>query len=322
MVGRCTAAFDSYPNIIVTNVKLQAWGVMTTICFCPDSNVIYTTSGIKRGELLRFDAKSRQGAPYLSGISAEGVAFSRDGGWVAYVKFPQGELWRSRRDGSEALQLTTRPIMAAYGPKWSPDGKQIAFSGYQPIAGWQLYIVSANGSAPQPLADSANGMEPSWSPDGDRLLFGVTSFAGEGKTRLMDLRTHEVSDFPGSKGFISPHWLPDGHYLAAMSQPDSRLMLFDFRTGKWLEWVASGNHGWPNWSQDSKSVYFLDLGAHQGVFRIGLNEQTPRKVVSLDGFRFAGAMGAWLSLTPNDEPLILRDIGGGTEIYALHWDVR
>jgi hypothetical protein len=34
MVGRCTAAFDSYPNIIVTIVKLQAWGVMTAICFC------------------------------------------------------------------------------------------------------------------------------------------------------------------------------------------------------------------------------------------------------------------------------------------------
>ena len=53
-----------------------------------------------------------------------------------------------------------------------------------------------------------------------------------------------------------------------------------------------------------------------------LNERTPRKVVSLDGFRFAGAMGAWLSLTLNDEPLILRDVGGGTEIYALHWDAR
>jgi hypothetical protein len=25
MVGRCTAAFDSYPNIIVTIVKLQAY---------------------------------------------------------------------------------------------------------------------------------------------------------------------------------------------------------------------------------------------------------------------------------------------------------
>jgi len=288
----------------------------------PGSNVIYTTSSVKHGELLRFDGKSRQGAPYLSGISAEGVAFSRDGAWVAYVKFPQGELWRSRTDGSEALQLTAYPIIVTYGPKWSPDGKQIAFSGYQRILGWQLYMVSANGSAPQPLADSANGRDPSWSPDGDTLLFGVTSFASDGRIRRMNLRTHEVSDFPGSKGFVSPHWSPDGHYLSAMSQPDSKLMLFDFRTGKWLAWVASSNQGWPDWSQDSKSVYFLDLGANPGVFRIGLNEQTPRKVVSLDGFRFAGAMGAWFSLTPNDEPLILRDVGGGTEIYALHWDAR
>jgi Tol biopolymer transport system component len=183
-------------------------------------------------------------------------------------------------------------------------------------------MVSANGSAPQPLADSANGMDPSWSPNGDTLLFGVTSFASDGKIRRMNLRTHEVSDFPGSKGFISPHWSPDGHYLAAMSRPDSKLMLFDFRTGKWLAWVASSNQGWPDWSQDSKSVYFLDLGTRPGVFRVALNEYTPRRVLSLDGFRLAGAMGAWFSLTPNDEPLILRNVGGGTEIYALHWDAR
>jgi Tol biopolymer transport system component/DNA-binding winged helix-turn-helix (wHTH) protein len=288
----------------------------------PDSNVIYTTSSVKHGELLRFDGKSRQGAPYLSGISAEGVAFSRDGAWVAYVKFPEGELWRSRTDGSEALELTTHPIVTTYGPKWSPDGKQIAFSGYQRILGWQLYMVSANGSAPQPLADSANGRDPSWSPDGDTLLFGVTSFGSDGKIRRMNLRTHEVSDFPGSKGFFAPHWSPDGHYLAAMSQPDSKLMVFDFSTGKWLEWVASGNNGWPDWSQDSKSVYFLDLGTRPGVFRVALNEYTPRRVVSLDGFRLAGAKGAWFSLTPNDEPLILRNVGGGTEIYGLHWDTR
>jgi putative ABC transport system permease protein len=34
MVGRCTAAFDSYPNIIVTIVKLQAYGVMAAVCVC------------------------------------------------------------------------------------------------------------------------------------------------------------------------------------------------------------------------------------------------------------------------------------------------
>jgi len=76
------------------------------------------------------------------------------------------------------------------------------------------------------------------------------------------------------------------------------------------------------WSQDSKSVYFLDLGTHPDVFRVASNEHASHRVVGLDGFRFAGAMGAWLSLTPNDEPLVLRDVGGETEIYALHWDAR
>jgi hypothetical protein len=27
-----------------------------------------------------------------------------------------------------------------------------------------------------------------------------------------------------------------------------------------------------------------------------------------------------MSLLPNDEPLLLHDVGGGTEIYALFWD--
>jgi len=31
---------------------------------------------------------------------------------MAYVKYPQGELWRSREDGSESLQLTYRPLFA------------------------------------------------------------------------------------------------------------------------------------------------------------------------------------------------------------------
>ena len=59
-----------------------------------------------RGELARFNQKSQQFEPYLSGISADSVDFSKDGQWVAYVTYPEGNLWRSKADGSERLQLT------------------------------------------------------------------------------------------------------------------------------------------------------------------------------------------------------------------------
>ena len=287
----------------------------------PDGHVIYATSVLKHGELMRYDVKTQQLVPYLSGVSVEGVTFSADGAWIAYVKFPQGELWRSRIDGSEPLQLTTRPLVT-YSPHWSPDSKQIAFSGQIPGEDWQLYVVSADGGTPRPLPQSNMGMDPSWSPDGASLLFSISDVSGNSKIQLMNLNKRQVSDFPGSLGLIAPKWSPNGQYIAALSEPAGKLVLFDSKAGRWSDWVTTGDMGWPNWSRDGQSVYFVCFGTNPGVFRVALNEQNPRKILSLDGFRFTGAMGAWFSLTPDNEPLLLRDIGGGTEIYALHWDAH
>jgi Tol biopolymer transport system component len=44
---------------------------------------------------------------------------------------PQGELWRSKADCSEPLQLTFHPLIA-WDPHWSPDGKRIAYAGLKP----------------------------------------------------------------------------------------------------------------------------------------------------------------------------------------------
>ena len=91
-----------------------------------DGKKIFVIGEQPRAELVRYDAKSGQFVPYLKGISAGLVTFSRDGQWVAYSTFPDGNLWRSRLDGSEKLQLTSAPILAGF-PKWSPDGREIAF---------------------------------------------------------------------------------------------------------------------------------------------------------------------------------------------------
>src|SRR6202040_4081793 len=91
-----------------------------------DGRKLFAVAGLARGELVRYDAKSKAVEPFLSGISAQDVAFSKDGQWVAYVSYPEGTLWRSKADGSDRLQLSFPPLYAML-PRWSPDGKNIVF---------------------------------------------------------------------------------------------------------------------------------------------------------------------------------------------------
>ena len=120
----------------------------------------------RKNELVRFDSLSKQFVPYLSGMSAEGVAFSKDGRWITYVAIPQGNLWRSKLDGSEPLQLSFSPLQVV-SPRWSPDGTHIAFMGRLPGKLWQIYVVSAQGGTPQQVvSDEYNEGEPDWGPTG------------------------------------------------------------------------------------------------------------------------------------------------------------
>ena len=75
-----------------------------------DGKQIFALGTKQRGELVRYDMKSHQFVPFLSGISATDPTFSRDGKWVAYASYPDHTLWRSRSDGSERMQLTYPPM--------------------------------------------------------------------------------------------------------------------------------------------------------------------------------------------------------------------
>ena len=84
-----------------------------------DGTKLFVVGQRLRGELVRYDAKSGEFLPFLSGISAENLAFSKDGNWVAYVTYPDGLLWRAKVDGSERERLSDPPL-SALNPRWSP----------------------------------------------------------------------------------------------------------------------------------------------------------------------------------------------------------
>jgi Tol biopolymer transport system component len=104
-----------------------------------DGKKLYVTAGQPRGELERYDGKTKAFLPYLDGISAQDMTFSKDGRWVAYVTFPDGVLWRSKVDGSDKFQLSSQPLYAIK-PSWSPDGTEIAFWSSQPSKGSSTYV--------------------------------------------------------------------------------------------------------------------------------------------------------------------------------------
>jgi len=164
--------------------------------------------------LVRYDTKAKQLVPFLGDISAGEVDVSRDGEWVTYTDYPEGNVWRSKIDGSERLQLTFPPFYARE-PRWAPDGKQIVFAWFQS----KIFVVSANGGVPQQLMpedkpDVAGAA--TWSPDGNSIVFGRWAGTEKGVFRL-DLKTRQFSKLPGSDGLYSARISPDGHYVAALS---------------------------------------------------------------------------------------------------------
>ncbi len=289
-----------------------------------DGRRIFAVGSQPRGELVRYDSKSGF-APYFGGISATDLAFSADGKWVAYISVPEGQLWRSRVDGSQRLQLTFDPMTAAL-PRWSPDGKRIVFMGTTLKTGWRAYLISSDGPGLRELIPGAEaGYDPGWSADGKSIVLTLNE-AGSPSSMptgpgivILDSVTGKISPLPGAKQFFSPRWSPDGRYIAALTNDSGTLMLFDRVRQQW-EQLVKMPMGYPSWSHDGQYIYFdTTFTQDANVFRVRISDHKVERLVSLKEMRrYSGDLGSWTGLTPDDSPLLVRDTGS-KEIYALDW---
>jgi eukaryotic-like serine/threonine-protein kinase len=287
-----------------------------------DGRRIYAVGEQPRAELVRYDSKSGQFLPYLEGASITGVSFSGDGQWVAYSTYPDGVLWRSRIDGSQKLQLTSKVPTYADSPQWSPDGKQIAFSGGDPASRSRLYLVSAEGGIPRSFSvGEFDVVGPSWMPDGNSIVFNDASGTSTpGIIKSLDLKTLQVATIPDSKGMFIPQCSPDGRYIAVSSRDGQKLMLFDFKAQNWSE-LLKANVGNVNWSKDSQYVYYdTGLGSSPAFYRVRVADRKVEQVADLKGFRrVVFDWLPWGGVTPDGAPLVLRDIST-QEVYALDFE--
>ena len=281
---------------------------------------LFATGLTRRGQLTRFDSQSKQFQPYLGGISADLVAFSKDGAHLVYVSYPDGSLWRADRDGSNRVELVDPPLKPIL-PSWSPDGSQIVFVGLtQQNNEYQSYIVSSQGGAIRRLLPEDSGIQtdPNWSPDGTKIVFSTSPLGGrdtKSVIRVLDMPSHQVTTLPGSQGMFSPRWSPDGRFIAASSFDQLSINLFDLATQRWTL-LHKGIIAFPAWSGDSRFIYYQSYVDDPGVFRVRVATGEVERVLSLMNVQYTGTLGSWMGLDPTDAPLMLRDTGTN-DIYAL-----
>jgi eukaryotic-like serine/threonine-protein kinase len=286
-----------------------------------DSRKLFVVGQQLRFALQRYDQNARNFLPYLNGISAGELDFSRDGQWLTYVRYPDHTLWRSKLDGGERSQLTFPPLQV-HLPHWSPDGKQIAFMASQPGQPWKLYLIPSQGGASRALTkEQVNESDLTWMPDGKSLVYGHMPWlqyasSSESGIEILDLATGKIAPVPGSRDLFSPRVSPDGRYLAALSADSKKLMLYEFATGKWSP-LAEAEFAYDTWSHDSRYVYLEDYSQGDDIVRVSVQGGPLQRLLSVkDVPRGSDPWASWLGLGPDDAPLLMRD-QSTQEIYAL-----
>lgn len=191
------------------------------------SRLVYVRS-FADTNVWRIDAASAGAAasPPLAAIAStrgdQLAQLSPDGRRVVFLSDRSGttEFWVANRDGSSASQLTSMEILPGY-PRWSPDGRLIAFHG-DPQDRPDILTVPASGGTPTILTKGLpeGGGYPSFSRDGRWVYFSAGLKQGEARIWKMPVAGGTPIQVTKNMGSISIEGA-DGYlyYVDAASRP-------------------------------------------------------------------------------------------------------
>jgi TolB protein len=194
------------------------------------------------------------------------------------VPFPKGLngelLFQSDREGPTrlyVLDLATAAVrrVGSVGdwfdeePRWSPDGRRIAFSSTRGQKGnLDIFVMDAEGANIVRLTDHAAAEQgPVWAADGQSLFFtGERDGRGEiYRVWLADKRVERITS--GIDRAIMPAASPDGRYLAYAAQTimSFQIHLMDLTNGTTRQITAGGGSCRPNFAPDSQELAFVRI---------------------------------------------------------------
>jgi Tol biopolymer transport system component/DNA-binding winged helix-turn-helix (wHTH) protein len=287
-----------------------------------DGSRLFVIGSHNEYQLLRIDPRTSAKTAMLAESGATDMDFSLDGQWVVYAARENGTLWNSRIDGSSRVQLTAGAT-GAFAPHWSPDQKEILFTGFLLDRQPRLYVVPAQGGAPKSVLPSNNkwaSVSGDWRTDGRQIVLDVQEMESgrEPDIRIFDLESGKLETLAGSEGLLEPRWSADGRYIAALNPRKKQVFLYDCKLETWSVLAEANFPSALRWSPAGDALYYQDTDeVEESIFRVPMAKREAERVVRLGDLLSAGAARAiFTGLSPDGSVYVTVD-HGDVDVYAV-----
>jgi len=183
-----------------------------------------------------------------------------------------GDIWIANEDGSNVVRLTDNLAREVY-PRFSPDGRSIAFSSNR-YGNNDVFVMSATGGAPRRLTYHTGGDDVvGWTRDSEGVIFRAVRGDGAFPTVAT---LYKISAKGGQEQSMNLDWgywgsfSPDGNSLVFNRHPATwsrRHYRSSYAADLWIEDISARsytkllgdeqyNRYWPMWGADG-SIYFV-----------------------------------------------------------------
>jgi Tol biopolymer transport system component len=187
------------------------------------------------------------------GISSISSLHADDAAWAIFVMQP---------DGTNVRHVTRVEGYRAHGsPRWSHDGKRLAFDASGPGGARKFFVVNVDGSELKELGDHAM---PDWSADDKQLIY--LNFGGAGARAGTWVQNLDGQGRTWMVEGIGARWSPDGSHFVYMDMPEKLIMTMDLVQGD-ERVLYDGNYeriepGF-DWSPDGKRLALIGVNNTQ-----------------------------------------------------------